>query len=94
MGACLVKQTNGKLARYSTIVEDITDWDMTPSDYIEASILRFCGWGVDEKQAIEDAEWVLKNNVRTFEWLKEFRSEETLSNAENLQELIKRGYFK
>lgn len=92
MGACLIKQTNGKLARYSTIVEDITDYDMTPDDYLEVCKKRF-GYKVDEKQIIEDAEWVLKNNVRTFNWLKDFRCEEILDEAENLQELIKKGYF-
>lgn len=94
MGACLIKQTNGKLARYSTIVEDITDYDMTPSEYIEVCKERFGYYGVDEKQIIEDAEWVLKNNVRTFAWLKDFRCEETLEEAEGLQELIQKGYFK
>jgi hypothetical protein len=40
MGAFIVKQKNGLLARYSTISDEFTDINMTESEYLDISIRR------------------------------------------------------
>lgn len=35
MGAFICRQPNGLLCRFSTVVDCVTNWDMTEEDYIE-----------------------------------------------------------
>ena len=90
MGALLVKQKDGKYARYSTIVEDFTDWDLTEDDYIHLCLDRRKGEPIE--QIIEDAKWVLKYNTYPFEGLMVFRKG-LFHYSENVMDLANRGYF-
>jgi hypothetical protein len=45
MGGLIIKQPNGKYARFSTVVDDFTHINMTADDYINMCV----------KQAMEDA---------------------------------------
>lgn len=40
MGAFLARQPNGLLCRFSTVVDTVTDWNMTKDDY---EVIRMCG---------------------------------------------------
>lgn len=35
MGSFVCKQPNGKYCRFSTVVDTVTDYDMTEEDYVE-----------------------------------------------------------
>lgn len=61
MGSFIARQPNGLLCRFSTIVDCITDYNMTDEEYIE---LR-------AEMAREDARFDLGHNVRPFDWVKE-----------------------
>lgn len=38
MGAYICKQPNGKFCRFSTVVDTVTDWNMTEQDYIDMCV--------------------------------------------------------
>ena len=59
MGAFISKQPNGKYCRFSTIIDTITDYNMTEEEYIEMCAER----------AREEARDVLANYIRPFEWV-------------------------
>lgn len=59
MGAFISKQPNGKYCRFSTVVDSVTDYNMTEEDYINLCVER----------AIEEAKDVLKNYTRPFQWV-------------------------
>ena len=61
MGAFISKQPNGLYCRFSTIVDTITHYNMTESDYIEFCIDRY------GKNGRADAEDILKNHIVPFE---------------------------
>ena len=61
MGSFIVKQPNGKYARFSTVVDMVTDYDMTEEDYINICVEKAI------EQAKRDAEDVLKNCIHPFE---------------------------
>ena len=61
MGAFISKQPNGLYCRFSTIVDTITHYNMTESDYIEFCIGRY------GEKGRSDAEDILKNNIVPFE---------------------------
>lgn len=63
MGAFIVKQPNGKYARFSTIVDCITDYDMTEEDYIELCVEKA------KEEAEREARLILKNYIRPFDWV-------------------------
>lgn len=62
MGGFIVKQPNGLYARHSTVVDCITDYNMTREEYINMCIKRAV------ERAKEDAEDTLKR------WVQPFRS--------------------
>lgn len=62
MGAFICKQPNGLYCRFSTVVDTVTDYNMTEDDYIELCVER----------AKEEAKDVLKNYIRPFNWVKEY----------------------
>ena len=62
MGAFICKQPNGKYCRFSTVVDTITDWNMTEEDYIE-----MC-----KQKAEEEAKDVLKNHLKQFDMVKSY----------------------
>ena len=61
MGSFISRQPNGLLCRFSSVVDTVTNYNMTEQDYID-----FC-----VEMAIRDAKDVLANYVRPFDWVKE-----------------------
>ena len=59
MGVFISKQPNGKYCRFSTIIDTITDYNMTEEEYIEMCAER----------VREEARDVLVNYTRPFEWV-------------------------
>ena len=57
MGAFIVRQPNGLLCRFSTVVDCITDYNMTEDEYIE-----MCA-----EKARKEARYVLENYMQPFE---------------------------
>lgn len=84
MGAFIARQPNGKLCRFSTIVDTVTHWNMTEEDYIEMCAER----------AREDAKWRLEKHedfIESFdEVIKSFIPREQ-SSEEFLQMLREMG---
>ncbi len=62
MGAFITRQPNGLLCRFSTVVDCITDYNMTEEEYIEM---------VAEK-AREEARHTIKYHLKPFEWIDEY----------------------
>lgn len=61
MGSFIARQPNGKLCRFSTMVDTLTHCDMTEEDYIE-----MCA-----EKGREEAREVLKHYIKPFEKVKE-----------------------
>ena len=57
MGAFIARQPNGLLCRFSTVVDCITDYNMTEDGYIE-----MCA-----EKARKEARYVLENYMQPFE---------------------------
>jgi hypothetical protein len=62
MGSFVSKQPNGKYCRFSTIVDTVTDFNMTEEDYINLCM----------KRAEEEARHTLKYNLKPFRKVKEY----------------------
>lgn len=54
MGAFIARQPNGLLCRWSSVVDNITHYNMTEEEYIEYRA----------EEAREEARWELENNPR------------------------------
>lgn len=80
MGAFLARQPNGKLCRFSTTVDTVTDFNMTDEEYIEMCVNNAA------KKAREDAIDTLKHYIQPFENVKEyfFPNNNTIEEFENL----------
>jgi hypothetical protein len=61
MGAMICKQPNGKYARYSSIVDDFTDINMTEDDYIQLCVKRAT------ENAISEAKQTLQYRIHKIE---------------------------
>lgn len=61
----VVRQPNGRLCRFSTIVDCITDYDMTEDDYINLCIERA------KENARREAEDVINNHLMPYEKIDE-----------------------
>ena len=85
MGAFIVKQPNGKYARFSTIVDCITDYDMTEEDYIELCIERA------KEEAEREARTILKNYIRPFDWVIDYFAPNNQSYSEFIEQLTEMG---
>lgn len=57
MGAFISKQPNGKYCRFSTVVDTVTDYNMTEEEYIEMCVER----------ARKEARYVLEKWTRPFQ---------------------------
>lgn len=55
--AIIARQPNGLLCRHSTVVDCVTDYNMTEEDYIKICM----------ESARRDAEYALKHYIRPFE---------------------------
>ncbi|MEZ3424497.1 MAG: hypothetical protein K1W39_12390 [Lachnospiraceae bacterium] len=62
MGAFVVRQPNGLLCRFSTVVDTVTHYNMTEEDYIE-----MCA-----EKAREEARDVINNYLKPFESVKDY----------------------
>ena len=62
MGSFICRQPNGLLCRFSTVVDTVTDYNMTDEEYVE----------MKAEQAREEARDVLKNYMRPFEWVDDY----------------------
>ena len=72
MGAFISRQPNGKLCRFSSVVDTVTDYNMTEEEYIE-----MCA-----EQAREEARDRIKNKLRPFQWVKEYFKPMEMSQEE------------
>lgn len=72
MGAFITKQPNGLYCRFSTVVDCPTHINMTKEDYI-----NFC-----MERAREEAEDVLENYIRPFEWVEDYFHPNNMSKKE------------
>ena len=64
MGSFIAKQPNGLYCRFSTVVDTVTDWNMSEEDYINLCVSKAI------KKAMEDAKDILKNYVKPFDEVK------------------------
>lgn len=61
MGSFLTRQPNGLYCRHSTVVDCVTDYNMTEEDYIE-----MC-----KERAVREARDVIKNHLQSFSMIKD-----------------------
>lgn len=59
MGAFISRQPNGKLARFSSVVDAVTDYNMTDDDYIKMCMDR----------AAEEAKFYLEHHVQSWDYM-------------------------
>lgn len=64
MGAFICRQPNGKLCRFSTVVDCITDYNMTDEEYIE-----MCA-----DKAREEARYTLEHHIKPYSWIDDYFS--------------------
>lgn len=62
MGAFIARQPNGLLCRFSTVVDCITDYNMTEDEYIE-----MCA-----EKARKEARYVLEDYMQPFEFVDKY----------------------
>ena len=56
MGSFIARQPNGRLCRFSSVVDCITDYNMTEEDYIELCAER----------ARDDARYVIEHHIQPY----------------------------
>lgn len=62
MAGFIAKQPNGLYCRFSTVVDTVTNWDMTEEDYVRVLMMR----GYDGTQAINEAREVIEKYLKPF----------------------------
>ena len=72
MGAFIARQPNGLLCRHSTIVDCVTDYNMTEEDYINLCVER----------AKEEAREVLDKYIKPFDMVEECFCPNNMSEEE------------
>lgn len=72
MGAFIVRQPNGLLCRFSTVVDCITDYNMSEEEYIE----------MKAEQARKEARDVIKNYLKPYEWIDKYFKPDNMSEKE------------
>ena len=72
MGAFIARQPNGLLCRFSTVVDTITDYNMTDEEYAE-----MCA-----EKARKEAREVIKNHIRPFDEVKEYFVDNNMTQKE------------
>lgn len=72
MGAFIARQPNGLLCRHSTVVDCMTDYNMTEEDYIEQ-----CA-----EKARREAQDVLENYIQPFDLVPEYFSPNNMTQEE------------
>lgn len=103
MGGFIAKQPNGLYCRFSTVVDTVTDWNMTEEDYINMRVEKAAEEARKEaKKALEkylepfdkvkDYFFPANNTIEEFnEMLKEMGDNEGLGDERisNLEEILK-----
>ena len=64
MAGFIARQPNGKICRFSTVVDTVTDWNMTEEEYIE-----MCAQEAAE-MARDKAKETLKKHIQSFNEVK------------------------
>ena len=72
MGSFIARQPNGLLCRFSTVVDTVTDYNMTEEEYIE---LR-------AEMAREEARETIERYLRPFDWVKEYFTPNNMTEDE------------
>ena len=72
MGAFIVRQPNGLLCRFSTVVDCPTDHNMTDEEYIE----------MKAEQAREEARNTLSYHLKPYEWIEQYFAPHNMSCEE------------
>lgn len=62
MGAFIARQPNGRLCRFSSIVDTVTHYNMTDEEYIELCAER----------AREEARDVIEHHLKPFDWVEKY----------------------
>ena len=76
MGSFICRQPNGLLCRFSTVLDTITDYNMTDEEYIQMYILE----RITTVRA--EAEDVIKNHLKPFEWIDGFFVDNNMTEEE------------
>ena len=62
MGAFICRQPNGLLCRFSTVVDCITDYNMSEDEYIE----------MKAEQARKEARDTIDNHLKPYKWIDDY----------------------
>lgn len=62
MGSFIVQQPNGLYARFSTVVDCVTDYNMTKDDYISLKM----------EEAKNEAEYTLEHHLKPYGWIDKY----------------------
>jgi len=62
MGAFIARQPNGKICRFSTVVDCITDYNLTDDEYVE-----LCA-----EKAREEARNTIQHYMKPYAWVDEY----------------------
>lgn len=84
MPSFIARQPNGKICRFSGIVDCPTDWNLTEDEYIE-----LCA-----EKAREEARDIIKNHIKPFEWVLEEFVLNNMTREEFNKILAEMGYAK
>ena len=80
MGSFIARQPNGLYCRFSSVVDTVTNYNMTVNDYIN-DVLIF-KYGYSEDKAKLEADDIIKNHLRPFSDV----VERFIPNNQNLEE--------
>ena len=83
MGSFICRQPNGLLCRFSTVVDTITHYNMTDEEYIQMYIQK------QITTARAEAEDVIKNHLKPFEWIDEYFVDNNMTEEEFEQIKVK-----
>lgn len=62
MAGFIARQPNGLLCRHSTVLDCVTDYNMTEEEYVSLCV----------EKARREAKEVLEGYIRPFQWVKEY----------------------
>lgn len=66
MGSFIAKQPNGLYCRFSSVIDTVTDWNMTEDDYINMCVAKAT------EQAIKEAKETIEKHLQPFENVKDY----------------------
>lgn len=76
MGSFICRQPNGLLCRFSTVVDTVTDYNMTDEEYIQMYIQKKI------TTARAEAEYIIKNHLKPFEWIDDYFVDNNMTEEE------------